>query len=177
MKVNSNAVYLLLGSNLGDRKQLLAEARILIEEKVGTLVRISPVFETAAWGRTDLPAHLNQAVLVNTRLAPLDVLDRIQEIETQLGRHRQEQWGTRTMDIDIIFYDQEVIELERLKVPHPLLQERRFALTPLNTIAGRYLHPVLKKTVTELTEQCKDPLPVERAEELVGVNSDSQAKE
>lgn len=170
MTATSNTVYLLLGSNLGDRTKLLSEARSLIAGKIGDLIKVSPIFETASWGRTELPAHLNQAVLVSTSLMPLELLDNIQEIEILLGRHRQEQWGARTMDIDIIFYDQEVIDLERLKVPHPLLQERKFALSPLNVIAGSYIHPVLKKTVTELLAQCGDPLPVQLIEDLIEGN-------
>ena len=144
-------VYLLLGSNLGKKEQILEKSIELIHKKIGVIASQSKYYETAAWGKTDQPNFLNIAVCVHTSLLPLEVLEQTQAIENQLGRVRIEKWGARLIDIDIIFYDQEIIDIpHRLQVPHPLVQERIFALEPLAEIAGEYVHPVLKKTVEEL---------------------------
>ncbi len=145
---------------MGNRSLLIAEAVELIASKAGAIHNISPVFETTAWGKTDLPPHLNQAVLIETTLDALPLLDQLQAIENQLGRERQEHWGERTIDIDIIFFNNEVINSERLTIPHPYFQDRRFALVPMNCIAGDYMHPVVAKTVSQLLDECPDTLGV-----------------
>ena len=147
---NLQIVYLLLGSNLGNRKEILNKAIELLNQKVGVVILQSKDYETKPWGVTDQPDFLNLAVAIHTRLKPLEILEQTQSIENQLGRVRKEKWGARLIDIDIIFYGEEIINLPDLKVPHPLMQDRDFALNPLAEIAPNFLHPALKKTVLEL---------------------------
>ena len=147
---NLQTVYLLLGSNLGNRKEILEKAIELIAQKVGIIISQSKDYETKPWGVTDQPDFLNLAIAVYTNQSPWEILERTQSIENQLGRVRKEKWGARLIDIDILFYGDEIINEPDLKVPHPLMQERDFALTPLAEIAPNFVHPVLKKTVLEL---------------------------
>ena len=146
-------VYLLLGSNLGNRKEILDKAINLLSQKVGVVILQSKDYETAPWGITNQPDFLNLAVSIQTRLEPLQILEITQSIENQLGRVRKEKWGARLIDIDILFYGNEIIDEPNLKIPHPLLQERDFALTPLVEIAPNFVHPVFGKTILELREK------------------------
>lgn len=155
-----HSVFLLTGSNLGDRSSQLSQCIAALQEYGGTVLQCSQVYETEAWGKEGLPAHLNQALQLQTTLQPLELLQVIHDIEHRLGRVRQEKWGVRAMDIDIIYYDNMVLNLPQLTIPHPLLQERRFVLQPLTEIAPGYLHPVFGKTNNELLETCTDPLSV-----------------
>jgi 2-amino-4-hydroxy-6-hydroxymethyldihydropteridine diphosphokinase len=156
-------IYLLLGSNLGDSAAHLANARQLLQSACGPLLNASALYRTAAWGVTDQPDFLNQALLINTALQPQALLQTVLRIEQEIGRVRLQKWGARTIDIDIIFYDSLVVRSPSLIIPHPELQNRRFALTPLAEIAGEYLHPILNKTVHELLLSCPDTSPVEKA--------------
>ena len=160
-----NNVYLLLGSNEGDRVGWLQKAVALLSENCGPVLQSSPVYETAAWGITDQPAFLNRVVLLQTAQTPAELLDQIQKIESTLGRQRDIKWGQRTLDIDILFYNNEVIELPGLIIPHPFLQERRFTLIPLAEIAPEFTHPKLNKTVKELLTECPDKLEVHKFSE------------
>ena len=155
-----HSVFLLTGSNLGDRSSQLSQCIAALQEYAGTVLQCSQVYETEAWGKEGLPAHLNQALQLQTTLQPLELLQVIHDIEHRLGRVRQEKWGVRAMDIDIIYYDNMVLNQPQLTIPHPLLQERRFVLQPLTEIAPGYLHPVFGKTNNELLETCTDPLSV-----------------
>lgn len=156
-----NRVYLLLGSNEGDRRQWLQDAMGLLIQQCGTINRTSAIYQTAAWGLEDQPDFYNMALELDTALSPTELLQAIQDIEQQLGRQRVLKWGQRTLDIDVLFYNQEVLDTPELKIPHPYLQERRFALAPLNEIAPTLIHPVLHQPVSELLALCPDPLPVE----------------
>ncbi|KAA5537355.1 2-amino-4-hydroxy-6-hydroxymethyldihydropteridine diphosphokinase [Taibaiella lutea] len=152
------SVFLLTGSNLGNREEQLAKAIRELEEHIGFIEQTSSVFETEAWGNEDLPAHLNQAVLIKTLLPPLDLLKSIHAIEAKLGRVRQDKWGVRAIDIDIIYFEDKIIRLPELIVPHPLMQERNFVLAPLSEIAPDMLHPVFLVSNKQLLKQSKDKL-------------------
>ncbi|AKD05240.1 2-amino-4-hydroxy-6-hydroxymethyldihydropteridinediphosphokinase [Pontibacter korlensis] len=153
-------VYLLLGGNLGDRTAYLQQARESINEQVGTLTRISKVYETAAWGKTNQPNFLNQVLELQTHLAPEQVLQSINLIEQELGRVRLEHWGARVIDIDILFYDDLVQQTQRLTIPHPQLHLRRFTLLPLAALAPEFEHPALGRSINQLLQECPDELEV-----------------
>ncbi len=157
-----NTIYLLLGSNEGDRKNWLRQAVDALNAKAGEVVQLSALYETAAWGLEDQPDFLNQAVQVNTLLDSRQLLEVVQSIEQDLGRQRVVKWGQRTLDIDILFFNREMIDNPELKVPHPHLQERRFALQPLAEIAPALVHTVFNKTIATLLDECPDPLEVRR---------------
>ena len=149
-------IYLLLGANLGDRSQTLHRAIDLIAERVGLVVQQSGLYETAPWGVTDQPSYLNQVLVVETTLEPEAVLNQTQAIEQELGRVRLEKWGARVIDIDILYYDQFILQTDRLTIPHPYLHQRRFTLVPLAEIAPDFVHPILQKTTIELLADCED---------------------
>ncbi|RYU89910.1 2-amino-4-hydroxy-6-hydroxymethyldihydropteridine diphosphokinase [Mucilaginibacter terrigena] len=155
-------VFLLLGSNLGDRKAFLNKAIERIEQDIAPVVKTSAVYETQSWGKTDLPDYLNQVVILQTGLPAQQVLQKILQIETEMGRMREEKWGSRTIDIDILFYGDEVINDPNLTVPHPELHNRRFTLEPLGMLAPDFIHPVLNKSVLELKNNLKDNLIVKK---------------
>ncbi|UII29931.1 2-amino-4-hydroxy-6-hydroxymethyldihydropteridine diphosphokinase [Fulvivirga ulvae] len=153
-------IFLLLGSNLGDKKKLLNSACSIINSELGPIMGRSSLYETAAWGKTDQPAFLNQVIEVNSALSAAEVLKCINNIESRLGRVRTEKWGARIIDIDILYYGHEIIETENLTIPHPGIPDRRFTLAPLVEIAPDFIHPVLRKTNTELLARCSDKLEV-----------------
>jgi 2-amino-4-hydroxy-6-hydroxymethyldihydropteridine diphosphokinase len=152
--------YLLLGSNLGDRAALLAAARSAIGAKAGAVAAASAIFETAAWGLEEQPAFLNQALRIHTPLSPQELLRTLLAAEASLGRERLERYGPRAIDIDILFYDNLIVNEPHLHIPHPQLQERRFALACMNDLAPDLVHPVLGRSIRELLAACTDPLPV-----------------
>ncbi len=131
-----------------------------ISERVGVVTSASALYETAPWGGIEQPAFLNQVLEIETSLAPEEVLRLILEMEHQAGRIRYERWGARHLDVDVLYFGQEIMDTPRLTVPHPRLHERRFTLIPLTEIAPNFVHPVLKKTNSELLEICEDEEPV-----------------
>ena len=147
---------------MGDRLHILSKAREFITDKCGKIIIQSSVYETAAWGKEDQEAFLNQVILIETKLSPTDLLRSVLKIEENLGRKREVKYGPRIIDIDIIFFNDEVINMEGLKVPHPRMQNRRFVLIPLNEIASQKYHPVLKKNVSRLLSDCPDSLAVNK---------------
>ena len=151
-----NTVYVLAGTNLGNRLQYLQQAANVMEEQCGIIIKRSSIYETAAWGITDQPSFYNQAFAVSTALRPAQFMQTLLKIENSMGRKRVIKMGPRIIDLDILLIDDLIIDTELLKVPHPYLPERRFALLPLNEFAGEVIHPVLGKTIEELLEECKD---------------------
>ena len=148
-------VVLILGGNKGDRIELLKSALKEVS-KLGELTLISKVYETEAWGGVAKGAFLNQVVQLNTSYSPSKVLVFIQQVETDLGRKRDEHWGDRTMDIDIIYFGGNVIDTSELIIPHPFLAERKFVLVPLAEILPDFVHPILGKSSLEMLRACED---------------------
>ncbi len=155
-----NRIYLHTGANLGDRAANLQQANDWIGLEIGAIARASRVYHTKAWGITDQPDFLNQALLVLSPLGPFEVLEKIQQIERRMGRVREVKWGERIIDIDILFFNDEVLETDALTIPHPYLHYRNFVLMPLVEIAPKLVHPVFKKTITELSAASEDSLTV-----------------
>ncbi|MEI7727087.1 MAG: 2-amino-4-hydroxy-6-hydroxymethyldihydropteridine diphosphokinase [Bacteroidota bacterium] len=172
-------VFILLGSNRGDRQSFIAKALAMIKSEAGTVTRMSALYETEPWGFDDSTPFLNQVVEIETKLAPDDLLEKLLTIEAQLGRIRPfdgcgcgvpislkpgketeknkiNTYSGRTIDLDILFYNQRLVFTDRLMVPHPRLHERKFTLVPLNEIAAEFLHPLFKKTISKLLHECKD---------------------
>ncbi|WP_221389791.1 2-amino-4-hydroxy-6-hydroxymethyldihydropteridine diphosphokinase [Dyadobacter sp. NIV53] len=154
--ITKNIVFLLLGSNLGERLQVLRSAVELIEEQIGQIKSASSVYETAPWGVLDQPAFLNQVIELQTVLDPEEVLRIILAIEQELGRVRYERWGARVIDIDILYFQDLILDSARLTIPHPRLHERRFTLAPLAEIAPDFIHPVFHKSSAQLLAVCTD---------------------
>jgi 2-amino-4-hydroxy-6-hydroxymethyldihydropteridine diphosphokinase len=150
--------YFITGGNQGDRRLLLRSAEQQIMERVGVILRSSPVYESEAWGFSADQNFLNQVIVVETTLSAEQIILVIRQIETALGRRRGEEQGysSRTMDIDLLFYNREIIQQEDLIVPHPRIQLRRFVLQPLVSINPGLIHPGENKTVWDLLRRCSD---------------------
>lgn len=157
-----NKAYLLIGGNVGDRHKNLEQAAQLIDGQAGKVVERSSVYETAAWGREDQPPFLNQVLHVETEFTPQALLQSILKAELEMGRVRMEKYGPRTIDIDILLYNDDSVETEDLIIPHPQMHLRRFALMPLAEIAASKIHPLLKKSIDELLLECPDELSVKK---------------
>lgn len=157
-----NGIYLIIGGNMGEREQYLADCRVHISNMIGNIERMSAVYESESWGNTEQNAFLNQVLFVKTAQNAREVLQSCLTIEMKMGRIRDAKWGSRIIDIDILFFNDEVIHENHLTIPHPHLQERRFVLVPLHELSPDLKHPVSGKTVQELLEMCNDPLKVFR---------------
>ncbi len=163
IELDRNTAYLLLGSNLGDREAVIRQAIQHISEQIGFIDAQSSVYETEPWGNTNQPGFLNLALKISTGLSAIQMLEKALSIEEQLGRVRLERWGSRIIDIDIIFYNADVIRIEdRLRIPHPEMQNRKFVLEPLCEIAPEFIHPVLNRSIKELFESLTDKSAVKR---------------
>lgn len=159
-------LYTLLGGNLGDKQRVFSEAWARLSQQVGTITNQSAIYETEPWGFESEDIFWNQVLEISTALSPEEVLQQTQQIEHELGRIRKAaQYDSRIIDIDILFYGDHIIQTENLIVPHPRIQERKFALVPLCEIAAELVHPVLQKSIQQLLEECTDPLKVEKVTE------------
>lgn len=157
-----NKVYLLLGSNMGNSITLLNSAIKHIEKKIGKVTRQSSRYSTAAWGNTRQPDFLNQVIVVQTELKAIQVMQQILDIEKQMGRVRTVKNAPRIIDIDILFFNKEIVDQKNLSVPHPQIQNRRFVLIPMKQLSPNFKHPVLNKTIHQLLLICPDKLDVKK---------------
>ena len=157
-----NKIYILLGANLGNPVHQLQKAQALLSEKLGQLLHASALYESEAWGVEDQPIFINQVLLLATEYSPQQCLAICQAIENELGRVRKEKWGARLIDIDILYYNSEIIQEPDLVIPHPYIQERKFTLMPLVEIAATYLHPKFQLRNEQLLLNCTDKLVVKK---------------
>ena len=155
-------LFLSLGGNLGNTREIFEGAYPLIEKKIGEISIYSSIYQTEAWGLIPQADFLNQVVLVSTTLKPEACLKELLEIEREFGRERKERWGPRTLDLDILFYGDVIIAESDLSIPHPRIAERKFILTPLAEIAPFFEDPNTGKTMLALLENCSDSSQVNR---------------
>lgn len=156
-----NDVYLLMGGNLGNRLSALQQAATALHSLAGNITAESNIYETAAWGLTDQPNFLNKVLQLSTPLLPAAILQLALQIEEEMGRKRTIKFGPRLIDIDILFYNNDIINTAALTVPHPEIQNRLFALRPMVDIAPNLVHPILNKTMLQLLAACTDQLDVQ----------------
>ncbi len=157
-----NRIYLLLGNNLGNSKTQLSKATTAIKKQIGKLTRQSGLYSTAAWGNTKQPDFLNQVIIIETNLTAQQTMESILKIEKKMGRVRTVKNAPRIIDIDILFFNKEIINHQHLTIPHPQIQNRRFVLVLLNELSPNLLHPVLKSTIHQLLIHCVDKLNVKK---------------
>ena len=155
-----SVLYLLSGSNLGNREQNLENALLQIHDSIGKVVDKSSIYETEPWGISKQPMFLNQAIKALTRSGPVEVLQKIKIIERAIGRKEYVKWSARIIDIDILYYDKLVIKSEGLNIPHSEIINRKFVLAPLVEIAPDFIHPGVNVTNRILYEKCEDTLRV-----------------
>lgn len=170
-------VFLLTGSNLGDRKENLAQALRYLHEEVGAIFQQSNIYESEPWGFTASTPFFNQVVAVRTMLTPDDLLDTLLKIEIRMGRIRyfsgavcsgdncgilesKPVYESRVIDLDILFYGSRMVFTDRLMIPHPRLHLRRFTMVPMVEIAPSFIHPLLRKSMVLLLKECPDDLKV-----------------
>ncbi len=155
-------IYLLLGSNQNNPAKQLAKASLAITKHIGAIQRTSGIYQTAAWGNTNQPDFLNQVVIAETALTPEQTMQTILTIEEKMGRIRTKKNAPRIIDIDILFFNKQIIKSKQLEVPHPQIQNRNFVLIPLNELSPNFKHPVLNKTIHQLLRISPDTLTVNK---------------
>ncbi|MBK6837307.1 MAG: 2-amino-4-hydroxy-6-hydroxymethyldihydropteridine diphosphokinase [Bacteroidetes bacterium] len=153
---------LLLGTNVGNKEENLLDARRMIGKDIGRIEMLSSIYETAAWGKEDQAAYLNQVLVVSTTKTAIELMRQILKIESDMGRVRLEKWAPRVIDIDILFFDNLVLHEIGLHIPHPHLHERKFTLAPLAELIPHYIHPEIGKSVGQLLREVNDHLEVRR---------------
>lgn len=167
-----NRLYILLGGNLGDKQKVFSETRERLNKLLGEITSRSAVYETEPWGFESSDLFWNQVLEISTSLSPEEVLCLTQQTEIELGRIRHpDQYSSRVMDIDILFYGNQVINQKNLVIPHPRIQERKFALIPLCDVAPDLVHPIFQKSIIRLLEECTDQLNVKKKSDLDEVHS------
>lgn len=154
--------YLLIGSNLGDKTTYLKNAGSYIQQQCGQIVKQSSFYETEPWGFTEQPSFLNQALCIQTELAPAQLMHTLLQIESSMGRTRKLKMGPRIIDLDILQIDQQIVDTPLLQLPHPAMHLRRFALIPMEEIAPQLIHPQFNKTITQLLAECTDQTDVQK---------------
>lgn len=157
-----NKVLLLLGGNVGNVDETLQKSKLRISDLIGKIKVESSIYESAAWGVELQQNFLNQVIECETFLSPEEILENCLAIEIEFGRTRLQKWHARTLDLDILYFNDEIIESENLKVPHPYIQERKFTLVPLVEKWASLLHPRFLKSQSMLLEECKDNLWVNK---------------
>lgn len=160
-----NVTFLGLGGNLGNRLENLENTRIEIGRRCGAVLKASKIYETQAWGSSSANSYLNQVIQVETPLSAEQLLKELLDIEHMLGRVRLEQNADRTSDADILLFNDEIMSSAGLQVPHPRMHLRKFVLIPLNEIAPDTVHPVFKKSISMLLQECEDSLNVREIQE------------
>lgn len=155
-----NRIFLITGGNIGNRKKNLETAAVLIEKQIGKIIQSSKIYETDAWGITDQNSFYNQVHLVLTDFCANEVMKKILKIEEEMGRVRTIKNAARIIDIDILFFNDDIVNEQILTIPHPQISNRRFVLRPLDEIAPTMIHPVHKKNIHQLLLMCKDELKV-----------------
>jgi 2-amino-4-hydroxy-6-hydroxymethyldihydropteridine diphosphokinase len=151
-----HTVYLLLGANLGDRRKNLLLAQYYIRQFCGNIAGTSCIYVTEPWGNHNQPDYYNQSLLLHTGKSPFQLLNALRRIEKKLGRRTKNQNSARTLDIDILFYDDIIFQTSKLSIPHPRLHLRNFTLKPLAELNKDLLHPVFNKTIAGLQKDCAD---------------------
>lgn len=144
------------GSNLGQREEQLQLARRWIEAEIGSLIRASAIYQTSPWGGIEQPDYLNQVWQIRTGLNPFQLMEALLQLEQRANRERIQRWGARTLDLDLLFYEDYRIRTEFLTLPHPRLQDRNFVLVPLAEIAPDWIHPVFGKSMQYLADHSED---------------------
>ncbi len=157
-----NQVFILLGSNLGNKQANLSIARQEISRLAGKIVTASSIYKTDPWGNNQQPAFYNQVLELSSSLEAVALLSQVLDIEKKLGRIRKNRWEARAIDIDILFFGSSIIQVDNLTVPHPEIPNRKFTLLPLIEIAPDFIHPASGKTVSQLLIECEDKLRVEK---------------
>ena len=150
------AIYIALGSNLGDKENNMKEALQRLAKKGVTVCKVSDFMATRPYGVTDQPDFLNAVAEIKTDCSPTELLQILLQIEREMGRKRIRRWGERNIDLDLLLYEDQIINLPGLQVPHPDMQNRDFVLRPLAQIAPEAVHPILKKTIRQLWEELSD---------------------
>ena len=158
----SHLAYISLGGNIGNTLEIFQNALLAIEKKMGKIIQKSSIYQTAAWGKEDQNDFLNQVILIETSFDAKKLLDSLLTIELLFERKRIERWGPRTLDLDLLSFDNQIENSKSLVLPHPRIQERKFILVPLAELNPNWVHPMLRKSASELLDNCADQLKVKR---------------